>query len=94
MPDVDVHSVEYIGPAPLASLVARTLFQEGLEVTWTPPAKSPHQQHRRYPEFVAEKVTVVYVVKGLETVMRAAVEKARKRLRGRGTVTLEESTST
>jgi hypothetical protein len=73
----------------LAGLVAQTLIQEGLQVTWTAPAKSPDQEHRGYPEFVAESVTVVYVVKGIDTAIRAAVTKARERLRDRGTLRLE-----
>jgi hypothetical protein len=44
---------------------------------------------------VAGGVTVVYVVKGLDAVMRGAVEKRENGCVGQGTVTLEdESTST
>jgi hypothetical protein len=57
----------------------------GLEVSWT-----QREERRGFAETVAEGVTVVYVVKGIDAVTRAAVAKARERLRGRGTVKLED----
>jgi hypothetical protein len=35
---------------------------------------------------VVDAVTVVYVVRGIDAAVRAAIAKARERLRGRGTI--------
>ena len=75
----DTCELIYAGPAPFAGLVAQTLRQEGLDVSWTPP------EEKRGLETVVDMVTVVYVVRGIDAVGRA-IAKARERLRGRGTI--------
>ena len=73
--------IVYTGPTPLASLVAQILREQGLEVvSWTPP------EEQRGLETVVDAVTVVYVVRGIDAAVRAAIAKARERLRGRGTI--------
>jgi hypothetical protein len=58
-------------------------------------AHASSSEQRGFPDTVAGGVTVVYVVKGLDAVMRGAVEKRENGCVGQGTVTLEdESTST
>ena len=61
--------------------VARTLREEGVTIVWwTPPGE------QRGAGEVLDTVTADYVVMGAERLRRAAVAKARERLRGRGTV--------
>jgi hypothetical protein len=75
VPDAATCRIRYTGPVPFASLVAQTLREEGLEVSWT----RPDVEERGLGE-VLDGVAVVYIVKGVDAVIRAAVAKARERL--------------
>jgi hypothetical protein len=80
--EVETHALVYTGPPHFAGLVGQTLRGEGLaEVSWEPP-----EEQRGFADTVAQDVTVVYIVRGVDAVVRAAVAKVRERLRGRGTI--------
>jgi hypothetical protein len=87
VPEVETHRVVYTGPAPFVGLVAQTLRAEGLRVA-TP---EPDVEERGVGE-VLDQVTVSLIVTATTAAVRAAVVKARERLRNRGTVKLEDAT--
>jgi len=79
-------SVRYTGSPALASAVAQTLAESGIEVSWTPPLE------QRGLEWLPEGVTVYYLCKGGDTALAAALDLVRERLGRRGTVEVDEET--
>ncbi len=77
------YRISYTGSAPLASLVAQMLTNAGLDVSWDPPYE------RRNMQTMAETVVVYYFCKGTDAAVKAAVQVARERLRGRGRIDLD-----
>jgi hypothetical protein len=77
------YRISYSGPAPFASAVAQTLTEQGLDLAW---ARADEQ---RGMEAIAEAITVYYVCKGTDATVKAAVDKARERLGGRGRIDLD-----
>jgi hypothetical protein len=82
MADEQQYRVAYIGPAPLASLVAQMLTNAGLDVSWDPP------HERRDMQTTADTVIVYYFCKGTDAAVKAAVQAVRERLRVRGRIDL------
>jgi len=77
------YRITYTGSAPLASLVAQTLTNAGLDVSWDPPYE------RRDVQTMAEAVAVYYFCKGTDAAVKAAVQAVRERLRGRGRIDVD-----
>ena len=84
MDDQRQYRISYTGSAPLASLVAQMLTNAGLDVSWDPP------HERRNMQTMAETVIVYYFCKGTDAAVKAAVQAARERLRGRGQIDLDD----
>ena len=74
----------YTGPAPLVGLVAQTLQAEGLQVS----APGLDMAERDLSDS-RDQVTVSLTVTATTSAVQAAVAKVDERLRGRGTVTVE-----
>jgi len=84
MADQQQYRIIYAGSAPLASLVAQMLTNAGIDVSWDPPYE------RRNMQTMAETVIVYYFCKGTDAAVKAALQAARERLRGRGQINLDD----
>jgi hypothetical protein len=84
MADQQQYRITYTGSAPLASLVAQMLTNAGIDVSWD------LLYERRNMQTMAETVIVYYFCKGTDAAVKAALQAARERLRGRGQINLDD----
>lgn len=80
MGDVGTVRLHYVGMPAFGSMVAQTLTDQGVEVSWERPVE------RRGLEEIADAVAVELICTGVITAIHAGVKKARQRLGQRGTI--------
>jgi len=84
MADQQQYRIIYAGSAPLASLVAQMLTNAGIYVSW----ELPYERSNMQP--MAATVVVYFFCKGTDAAVKAALQAARERLRGRGQINLDD----